>query len=174
MRCAPAAMALIPGARLGPYEIVAAIDMMMLPLARSVGSGATVVLRTSVNEGPAIVSPESRWVAYVSSQTGRSEVFVRPFPEGDGQWQISFEGLSEPRWSRDGREIFFRGNGKFHAVDVATSPTFKPGPPRALFDDQFRSQAPAPDYDVSADGKRFHMLTIRNAAAPVSRKSISF
>jgi hypothetical protein len=129
MGCAPAAMALIPAfpaLALGPNEIVAAIDMMMLPLARSDGSGATVVLRTSANEGPAIVSPESRWGVYVSSQTGRPEVFARPCPEGDGQWQISFEGLSEPRWSRDGREIF-RGNGT-----------------RALFDDQFRSQAPPP------------------------------
>jgi serine/threonine-protein kinase len=142
--------------------------MLMLPLA--VGPGGErkplVVARTSVNEGPAIFSPDDRWLAYVSSQTGRSEVYVRPFPEGEGRWQISAEGGSEPRWSPDGREIFFRGNGKFYAVDVATSPTFKPGTPRVLFNDRFRSQAPAPDYDVSPDGKRFLMLSMPEGGSP--------
>ena len=143
-------------------------DMVMLP--RVVGGGEErkpmVILRTPVNEGPAIFSPDSRWLAYVSSQTGRSEVYVRPFPEGEGRWQISVDGGSEPRWSPDGREIFFRGNGKFYSVDVTTSPTFKPGTPRVLFDDRFRSQAPAPDYDVSPDGKRFLMLSMPEGGSP--------
>ena len=101
-------------------------------------------------------SPDGRWIAFVSDESGRSEVYVVPFPVTGQRWQISTEGGDEPVWSHDGRELFYRGGRTVWAVDVRTSPTFSAGAPRVLFADTF---IPSPNgstgYSVSTDGKRF-------------------
>ncbi len=113
------------------------------------------------NVGGAAFSPDGRWIAYVSDETGRDEVYVRPFPDPGATVQVSGEGGSEPTWARNGRELFFRNGDEMIAVDVTWQPTFAAGRPHVLF---VRHNPPGqsgriyefePDYDVSADGQRF-------------------
>ncbi len=110
-------------------------------------------LQTKFQEGDARFSPDGRWVAHVSNESGRLEVFVRPFPGPGAVWQISTEGGSDPRWSRSGRELYYRHGDKMLMVDVETKPTFRPGRPRTLFEGRFLDS-----YDVSPDGARFLMI----------------
>ena len=65
------------------------------------------LIRTEFEEGVGSVSPDGRWIAYVSNETGRREIYARPFPSGDRRWQVSVDGGFEPQWRRDGRELFF-------------------------------------------------------------------
>jgi hypothetical protein len=109
-------------------------------------------LQTKFYEGDACFSPDGGWVAYESNESGREEVYVRPFPGPGGKWQISTEGGSEPHWSPSGRELFYRQEDKMMIVDVETKPTFRPGRPRTLFEGRFL------DYDVAPDGTRFLMI----------------
>ncbi len=80
------------------------------------------------------VSPDGKWMAYLSQESGRIEIYVRPFPNvNSGKWQISTNGGQEPRWSPDGRELFFR-NGDAMAARIETEPAFKAGVPEKLFE----------------------------------------
>lgn len=116
-------------------------------------------LRTPFTEGGPRFSPDGRWLAYVSDESGRREIYVQPYPGPGGKWQISTEGGGEPVWNRNGRELFYRSGGKMMAVDVATQPSFTAGKPRVLFEGPY---LPTPltsaNYDVSPDGQRFLML----------------
>ena len=124
-------------------------------------------LTSRFNESDAIFSPDGRWVAYASTESGRSEVYVRPFGPTGGRWQISDTGGAFPRWSRSGRELFFRTNEGIVsvAIDVAGG-SLVTGKPNALFKGPFRGGIGGisiagntfADYDVSADGKRFVMF----------------
>jgi Tol biopolymer transport system component len=131
-------------------------DAWLLPLT---GDRRPVpLLNREFSEGQTQISPDGRWMAYTSYESGRMEVFVRSFPSGDGKWQISSAGGADPRWRRDGRELFFiAASGMLTAVRVEIGPDFKPGAPRPLFDtkvnhlwDDARNH-----YDVSVDGDRF-------------------
>jgi eukaryotic-like serine/threonine-protein kinase len=86
-----------------------------------------------IEEAPRF-SPEGRWLAYHSNESGRNEVYVQPFPGPGGKRLISNEGGIEPIWSRSGRELFYRSGDKMMAVDIQTTPTFKAGPPHVLFE----------------------------------------
>jgi Tol biopolymer transport system component len=116
-------------------------------------------LRTPFNESNPRFSPDGRWLAYISDESGRFEIYVQPYPGPGGKWQISTEGGAEPMWNPNGRELFYRSGGKMMAVDIATQPSFASGKPRMLFEGQY-SPAPGatPNYDVSPDGQRFLML----------------
>jgi serine/threonine-protein kinase len=126
-------------------------------------------LRTTFNESAAHFAPDGRWLAYISDESGRFEIYVQPYPGPGGKWQISTEGGTEPVWNRNGRELFYRSSGKMMAVDIATQPTFASGKPRMLFEGQY-SPAPgtANNFDVSSDGQRFLMIKPNEAgeAAP--------
>ena len=118
-------------------------------------------LRTPFAEGGAKFSPDGRWLAYVSDESGRPEVYVQPYPGPGGKWQISIEGGTEPIWNRNGRELFYRSGTKMMAVETTTQPNFSAGKPRVLFEGQYvLAVFPAMDltYDVSADGQRFLMV----------------
>ena len=111
-------------------------------------------LATEAQEFGARISPDGRWLAYISSQAGRTEVFVRPFPSGSGQWQISTAGGMEPNWSPGGRELFFRNRGTLFAVAIDTRQGFSAGSPERIASgfragDNLRSYSPTPD------GQRF-------------------
>ena len=129
-------------------------------------------LETPFNELAAMFSPDGLWVAYVSDESGRNEVYVLPFPGPGGKRQISTEGGGHPQWARDGRELFYLNDLQMMAVDIETEPDFTVGTPTPLFEGGFVSRAggPFPVYDVSADGQRFLMVQsaslIDSEAAP--------
>jgi Tol biopolymer transport system component len=126
-------------------------------------------LRTQFNEGAPRFSPDGHWLAYVSDESGRYEVYVQPYPGPGGKWQISTDGGMEPVWNRNGRELFYRSGDKMMAVDIATQPSFTAGKPHMLFEGQYVPTAVLfPNYDVSPDGQRFLMLkpTEQAEAAP--------
>ena len=116
-------------------------------------------LQTPFGEGEAVFSPGGHWLAYVSNESGRNEVYVQPYPGPGGKWQISTAGGGEPVWARNGRELFFRNGDEMMAVDVTTEPTFSAGTPRLLFEGTFiTSTVFRGNYDVAPDGQRFVML----------------
>jgi Tol biopolymer transport system component len=118
-------------------------------------------LATRFNEGAATFSPDGHWMAYVSNESGRPEIYVQPYPGPGGKWQISTDSGTEPLWNRNGRELFYRSGNKMMAVQVTTQPNFSPSKPVVLFEKEYAaSQFPATGiaYDVTADGQRFLMV----------------
>jgi Tol biopolymer transport system component len=123
-------------------------------------------LATPFNEVQGRFSPNSRWLAYASDESGSGfQVYVRPFPAASGQQtQISIAGGMQPEWRRDGKELFYiSADGKLTAVPVTTDrPTFTVGAPHALFDVAIPEPSPPyqTDYAVTADGRRFLVNTV--------------
>jgi len=113
-------------------------------------------LRTPANEWAGRLSPDGRWMAYNSDESGRIEVYVQPFPGPGGKWLISQEGGANPIWSRDGRSLFYRRGDEMLVVDVDTSAGFAVGKPVRLFAGRYRLTGR--DFDVSADGTRLVMM----------------
>jgi hypothetical protein len=136
------------------------LDLMVRP---DNGGKSVPFVQTGFNELQGQFSPDGRWVAYVSNQSGSSDVYVRPFTSDfsggsaatGGSVLVSRGGGSAPRWRGDGREIFYLApDGKMMAVDVITAPEFQAGTPKPLF----QTPAGAIVGDVSADGKRFLLV----------------
>ena len=104
-------------------------------------------------------SPDGRYIAYASDESGRSEIYVRPYPGPGGKWQVSADGGGEPVWSSAGRELFYRNGNKMMVVDVTTQGAFSAGKPKKLFEGPYvPSPRSFPDYDVAPDGQHFLML----------------
>jgi Tol biopolymer transport system component len=124
--------------------------------------------RTPFNESVRF-SHDGRWLAYVSDESGRWEIYVQPYSGPGGKWQISTEGGTEPTWNPNGRELFYRSGDMMMVVDITTQPSFVAGKPRMLFEQRY---VPTPgtnsNYDISPDGQRFLMLKASEAteAAP--------
>ncbi|MDA1234148.1 MAG: protein kinase [Acidobacteria bacterium] len=131
---------------------------------REIGSGGSLsepisYLRTPFSEDQPQISPDRRYLAYRSNESGRPEVYVRPFPEGSGKWQVSTNGGVDPRWAVDGRELFYSEGTTLMAVDVSTSGTFTVERPQRLFESNSLQQGgPTHRYDVFPDGQRFLMI----------------
>jgi Tol biopolymer transport system component len=163
-------------AAVAPFELTANNEVIF---AQAAGSGATTerqdvialdlaagseqlpVLATSFDEGRPALSPDGRWLAYESDETGQREIYVRPYPNVDsGKWQVSTNGGAQPLWAPDNSKLYFVGPGQLMEADVETDPTFRRQTPRVLFAlDGFQiSPNTRRDYDVSADGERFLML----------------
>jgi serine/threonine-protein kinase len=116
-------------------------------------------LGTRFLEGTPQFSPDGRWVAYLSDESGREEIYVHPYPGPGRKWQISTDGGTEPVWNPNGRELFYRNGKKMMAVNIATQPVFAPSRPTVLFTgDYVPGTTPNPNYDVSRDGRRFLMV----------------
>jgi Tol biopolymer transport system component len=119
-------------------------------------------------------SPDEKWMAYSSNETGNSEIYVSPFPNADSKWQVSRGGGHEPRWRRDGKELFYlSAEGKMMAVSVRTGGNFEAGSPLTLFQVHLRQPISVLDqvsYDVTADGQKFLINTKVDEpnAAPLS------
>jgi len=116
-------------------------------------------LRSPFNEWNPRFSPDGRWIAYDSDESGRSEVYVQPYPGPGGKWQASRDGGTEPVWNRNGRELFYRTGNKIMTVEITTQPNFALGNPRMLFEGLYEpSVGASSNYDVSPDGQRFLMV----------------
>jgi Tol biopolymer transport system component len=123
-------------------------------------TSVTLVASAATEFFPSL-SPDGRWLAYASNESGNPEIYVRPFPEtGTARWQVSTTGGGQPLWSRSGRELFYiNGKGEMMSAEVRTGATFAVGEQRVLF-----STAPylvgtgIHTYSLSPDDKRFLML----------------
>jgi dipeptidyl aminopeptidase/acylaminoacyl peptidase len=134
------------------------------------------VLQTSARVAWGALSPDGRWLAYVSEESGRDEVYVQPFPGPGLRWQVSTEEGREPLWDRDGRQLFFRKGGEIWSATVRSA---EPGSittpfatldPRLVVSGSFVSSW-ALSYDVASDG-RFLMLAVEQSATSVSPNPI--
>ena len=121
---------------------------------------------TPFDERAPAVAPDDRWLAYVSNESGRDEVYVRAFPEGGGRWQVSVAGGTEPRWRADGAELFYRNADTLFAVQVRTHPEFAAGQRTPLFTGNYVTGPRHANYDVSPDGQRFVFVTGGREDAP--------
>jgi len=135
-------------------------DQWKLPLGSDPKPAA--LLNSPFSEGHSQISPDGRWFSYQSNETGRAEVYVRPYPAGPGQWQVSTEGGIFSRWRGDGRELFYMSavsNGKMMAVDIKSSATtLEASTPKPLFDTGYVNLPSGGNYHtfaVSRDGQRF-------------------
>jgi serine/threonine-protein kinase len=98
---------------------------------------------------------------------------VRPFPKLDGKWKISTNGGTEPVWSRDGRELFYRMNNKMMVVNIAAGDAFAAGLPQVLFEGRYQFSATSVStYDVSPDGKNFLMVQPAETVQPATQIDI--
>jgi len=124
-------------------------------------------LHADFNESQGQFSPDGRWMAYVSDESGRQQVYVQSFPTLGGQRQISTEGGTQPRWRRDGKELFYLApDRKLMAVTVKPGATFDADVPRALFQTELPVYALRQSYAVSADGQRFLLNTSPEGGSP--------
>ena len=124
------------------------------------------LLETRAYESGARLSPDGRWMTYVSNETGRNEVYLTPFPGVGERHQVSTAGGTQALWNPNGKEIFYRIDDKMMAVDVTTSPTPRLSPPRLLFEARYAYGAgiTIPNFDISRDGQRFIMVKPESGA----------
>ena len=121
------------------------------------GSGYESVpfLQTPFNVEGAQFSPDGRFVAYLSDESGSRELYVTPFPSGDVKWSISTNGARQALWNPDGKELFYVEGQTLMAVAVTTRPDFSVGDATRLFQSDYFRASEWHGYDVSADGQRF-------------------
>ena len=114
------------------------------------------------------LSPDGNWLAYASSESGRYEIYLRPFPGPGAAMQVSTEGGTEPVWSADGRRIFYRGDRRLQVASISAGAAPTVTERRVLFEDLFDGDMPMPhrNYDVTPDGRGFVMIAPVEEAAP--------
>lgn len=140
-------------------------DLWVLPLSEE--QKPFPFLQTNSTEVQARFSPNGKWIAYTSNESGTYQIYVRSFPSG-GQWQISDNGGGDPKWRRDGKELFYiSSDRKLMAVEVkGEGATFESSVPKTLFEMRIRGlPGPRNYYDVSHDGKRFLVASTPEEAA---------
>lgn len=117
------------------------------------------VVASRFTEGRAQLSPDGRWLAYQSDESGRAEVYVVSYPQGAGKWQVSTNGGADPYWSHAGNELFYlSGDGRLMSVPTPVGSSFTPGTPNALFRVQVEQGTRRNVYCPSPDGKKFLFL----------------
>ncbi|MEO6445947.1 MAG: hypothetical protein ABIZ91_15055, partial [Gemmatimonadaceae bacterium] len=116
-----------------------------------------------VNEHSPTLSADGQWLAYVSDKSGAWEVYVKPFLSGDGEWQVSDSGGTEPRWAHSGRELFYKQGGRLMVAEVtARQRSLIVGQRRSLFTIQeYYNFSFHPTYDVARDDRHFAMIRSR-------------
>ena len=146
-------------------------DLWMLPLT---GDRTPVpVISTAFAEIDGEISPDGRWLAYVSNEGGPYDVYVRPFPSGAGKWRLSSGGGMEPVWRRDGKELFYLAADRWlMSVDVTTAGGFNTSAPGRLFQTQLSTVVNTAytrnQYAVSADGQRILLVEPTGSPAPIT------
>ena len=136
-------------------------DLFVRPIVGGVTGEPTLYLGGPRRQQQAQFSPDGRYVAYGDDRTGTFEIYVQPFPDASkGKWMVSSGGGTEPRWNRDGKELFYLAGQTLMSVPVSLMPTFSTGTPVKLFDTPVQSgyTNESDIWQVAPDGKRFLML----------------
>jgi serine/threonine-protein kinase len=150
-------------------------DIMILPIEGDEATGwkpgkPYVFLQTPQSEGSPMFSPDGRWILYISNETGRNEIYVRPFPGPGGKWQVSNGAADDPTWSRDGRRIFFasaNNNGVMTATYSVDGASFRVEKPTQWSTGRFieRPRSPSRDFALHPDGRRFAVAGVSEPEA---------
>ncbi len=142
-------------------------------------SAGTPLLTGPANEDNPALSPDGRWLAYESDESGREEIYVRPFPDVEAaRWQVSAEGGTRPRWRQDGSELFYfvphgPEAGAVMAVTVEPGSRLQAAAPRRLFEGSYVGLPARQSFDVSSDGQRFLMIRkVAGTALPAQRPRV--
>jgi serine/threonine protein kinase/Tol biopolymer transport system component len=144
------------------------IDLWLAPLEGE--RNPRPFLKTQFSEEQAAISPDGRWVAYCSDESGRAEIYVATFPQLSGKWQVSVDGGAEPQWRRDGKELFFTNAArKLMAAEVKTgSGAFEAEAPKLLFETPLINPG-RNRFVVTGDGQRFLVITrLEDTRAPIN------
>ncbi len=141
-----------------------AADIWMLPLTPD-GTARVPFIETEFTERNAVFSPDGRWLAYESNESGRFEIYVVGYPDAEALRQISTDGGISPLWGPSGRELYYRNGDKMMAVELDTTAGFTVARPRVLFEAEFAFANRLRDYDIAPDGKRFLMIQLPPEAA---------
>ncbi|MEO7368412.1 MAG: hypothetical protein ABIZ36_10665, partial [Gemmatimonadaceae bacterium] len=128
----------------------------------------TSVLATVADELNPRISPDGKWMAYVSAESGQDEVYVRPFPGAGGRILISVDGGRGPLWSKDGRTIFYSANGAYVAASVALSGAPSVSTRDTVAKGNYASMRFHPVYDVAPDGKHLLLLEPSQSDVPAT------
>ncbi len=141
-------------------------DLWVLPL--SGDQKPFPFLQTEFVEAQARFSPDGKWIAYTSNESGTWQVYVRSFPAAGGKWQVSTAGGAQPRWRRDGRELYYISpDRKLMAVEVkGDGSTFEPGVPKELFELRVSFPGTGTYYVAAAGGRRFLVTSVLEEATP--------
>jgi Tol biopolymer transport system component/tRNA A-37 threonylcarbamoyl transferase component Bud32 len=131
---------------------------------RGLRNASPVLLIRPTSGECGLLSPNGKWVAYVSNESGRAEVYVDSYPSLVAKIVVSTGGGHRPRWSRDGRELFYRQGDALMAVSVDTGASFRAGKPQRLFAGPYRGESQEAAFDVSPDSRRFLMIRSDDAA----------
>ena len=126
-------------------------DIMAVPVNEP--EHAAPVIATAATEENGKFSPDGRWIAFQSNESGNVEIYIEAYPQGGRKWLISGQGGQIPVWRRDGKELFYRSGSKVMAVQIQLGSELIIGKPRMLFDGDFDLF-----FDVTADGQRFVMV----------------
>ena len=174
---APATPLINPGLTIQEFSTVPSTPWVALRVMRRDGKSDLMAIRPGVDKAPVpllttpfeervpVLSPNGRFLAYVSNESGRQEIYVRPFPNVQaGRWQVSAAGGTAPLWSRNGAELFYLSEGNMMATSVRTAPTFAVAEQRALFSVSEYSGAPSRAYDEAPDGR---FIMFRRGSGPV-------
>ena len=150
------AMSFTPDDELLFVENRRSFDMMALSV-QDTDRRPRALVESSYDEFNGEVSPNGRWLAYQSNESGRSEIYVRPFPDvEDGEWQVTTDEGTRPVWRGDSGELFYYSAGRVIAVPIESGSTFIPGTPTVLFEGDFAMPGYTERaFDVTEDGQRF-------------------
>lgn len=147
-------------------------DIWIMPMNATGESKPFAFLQTEFSEARAVFSPDGRWIAYDSDESGKAEVYIRPFPGPGGKWQVSTAGGSRPRWRQDGKELFYLSNNdKIMSTEITLgSSTVDIGSVKPLFHFRPFSGGGREVYDVTGDGQRFLVVSLGSLemASPVT------
>ena len=156
-------------------------DIFTLPMEGNEKSGwkpgePKPFINSSFSERSPAFSPDGRWLAYRSDESGSNEVYVRAFPGLGSKWQISTGGGAFPKWSRNGKELFYRtSDGKIMVASYsASADSFQADKPRLWSPGQFTASPLRPNYDLHPDGKRFAVLKASGTGQPPKVDKVSF
>jgi serine/threonine-protein kinase len=134
---------------------------------------ARPVFEAPFNLTSGMFSPDGRWLAYGSNETGQMEIYIQAYPDGGQKLQLSTGGGTEPMWARNGRELFYRRGDQMLAVPIQTTPALVVGRATVLFEQPYQRRAGVnrANYDVLADGR---FLMIKTSGADIKSTGIRF